>query len=149
MSKFDGDYNILSVDSNYYSLDYAFTYVSLLASKKQPTKNAYINLKAIDDKHIKAILFANDAIVKSKTIKGRLINNYFEFHTSHLKFRFLINLYAQQSNRLTLSKEGDLYLDTNRGGIGFFIILPIPLSGSSFDTYNLKFIRRNKANSID
>ena len=142
LSRFNGDYEIISVDSNICTLDYALVYSELFNSKKHATKNAYINIEAIDDEHLKAKFFVNNEIVQEKILKGHLIDNYFKFHTSRLIFRFLINAYKQQTNRLALSKEGDLYLDTNRGVIGFFIIIPIPLSGSSFDTYNLKFKRK-------
>jgi hypothetical protein len=142
LSGFNGDYEIISADSNFCTLDYAFIYADLLHSKKQPTKNVYVNLEAIDDQHIKTKFFVNNRIVQEKIVHGQLIDNYFNFHSSQLKFRFLINVYEQQTNRLALSKDGDLYLDTNRGGIAFFIIMPIPLSGSSFDTYNLKFKRK-------
>jgi len=142
LSRFNGDYEIISEDSNFCTLDYAFVYSELLNSKKHTTINAYINLEAIDDERIKAKFFVNNEIVQEKIVQGHFIDNYFKFHTSRLKFRFLINVYKQQTNRLALSKEGDLYLDTNRGGIGFFIIIPIPLSGSSFDTYKLMFKRK-------
>jgi hypothetical protein len=144
-SKFNGDYEIQSVDSNSSTLDYTFTYKSLFNLKKLSGKNDYLNLSAIDDRHIKATLFVNNKIVKSKTVIGRMSNNYFEFHTNHFSLKYIFILYGQQTNRLALSKEGDLYLDTNIGGIGFLLIMPIPLSGSSMDTYNLKFKRKNKS----
>lgn len=141
-SKFNGDYQILSVDSNSSTLGYAFTYKPIFDFRKLPGKNDYINLSAIDDRHIKATLHVNGKIVKSKTIKGKLNNNSFEFHTNHLSLRYIFFIYRQQTNRISLSDEDDLFLDTNSGGIGFLLILPIPLSGSSMDTYNLKFKRK-------
>ncbi len=140
-SKFNCDYEIISVDSNFCTLNYALVYSELLNSKKQQSKNAHLNIEAIDNEHLRAKFYVDNKIVQEKLVVGRLVDNYFEFHTNRLKFRFLINVYEQQTNRLALSKEGDLYLDTNRGGAGFFIIIPIPLSGTSFDTYNLKFKR--------
>jgi hypothetical protein len=142
LSQFNGDYEIVTADSNSFRLDYALTYRSLFDLKKLPNKNDHINLQAIDGKHVKATLFAGDRIVKTKTLKGRIINNHFEFHTTHFSLAYVFIVYRQQSNRLALSKEGDLYLDTNSGGIGFLLILPVPLSGSSMDSYNLKFKRK-------
>lgn len=145
LSTLNGDYEILSLDSNNLcKLDDVFFY-SLLFREMHPSKNKYVSLEAIDDRHINATLFVDDKKVKAKTIKGRLVNKYFEFHTTRLKFRFIINVYAQQSGRLAVSKDGDLYLDNNQGGIAFLVILPIPLSGSSYDTYNLKFRKKNKS----
>jgi hypothetical protein len=143
LSAFDGNYQIVPVDSSSNSsLDYVFTYKSLFKFKQLPGKNDYLNLSATDDRHIKATLFVNGKKVKSKTVTGRLKNNYFEFHSNHFSLKYIFILYAQQTNRLALSQEGDLYLDNNSGGIGFLLILPVPLSGSSMDTYNLKFKRQ-------
>lgn len=142
LSKLNGNYAILSVDSETLcSLDEVFFYLDMPYEKKLATGN-YVTIKAIDDNHISATIFADNKMVKTKTVKGRLVNNYFEFHTTQLKFRFIINLYSQQSSRLALWKDGSLYLDNNHGGIGFLVILPIPLSGSSIDMYHLKFARR-------
>jgi hypothetical protein len=141
LSKFNGNYQIISVDSNSSKLDYAFTYKYLVNSKK-PGENDYVNLSAIDDRRIKATLFVNGKVIKPKIIKGSIRNNYFQFHTNMLSVRIIFFLYAKQTNRIALSKDNDLMLDTNSGGIGFLLILPIPLSGSSMDDYNLKFKRR-------
>lgn len=139
LSEFNGDYEILSVDSSFNTLDYTFTY-----KRKSTGINDYINLSVIDDRHIRATLFVNDKIVKSKKITGRVNNNYFSFHSWHLSWKYVFILYGQQTNRLALSKDGDLYLDTNNGGIAFFLIMPVPLSGSSIDSYNLKFRRKRE-----
>lgn len=143
LSKLDGAYEIFSAASGTSnSLGDIFFYSFLLNKKKKPAKTDFIMLRAIDDNHIKASLFLNHKLVKTKTIKGRLIDNYFEFHSTHLKFTFIINVYSQQTNRLALWKDSALYVDNNYGGIGFLVFLPIPLSGSSVDTYHLKFNRR-------
>lgn len=143
ISKFDGNYELLSVDSNSSTLEYTFTYKSLFDSEKLPGKNDYIHLSAIDDRHIKVTLFINNKAVKTKTVRGRISNNYFEFHTNRLLVKYVFMSYRQQTNRIALSNEGDLYLDTNTGGIAFLLILPIPLSGVAIDTYNLKFKRKD------
>ena len=105
-----------------------------------------MRLEVIDDRHIKTSLLLNNEIVKTKKFKGRIVNNYFEFHTNHVMFTFFLNVFVQQSNRLALSKEGDLYADNNYGGGAFLIFIPVPLSFSSDDKYNLKFKRREKSN---
>ena len=140
-SKFNGNYEIVSVDSSSDKLDYTFTYKYNYLLKDLPGKNRYVNLSVIDDRHLKATLYTDNKKVKSKTIKGRINNNYFEFHKTHITLKYVIIIWAQQTNRIALSPEGDLYLDTNRGAVGFLLIIPIPFSGSSMDTYNLKFKR--------
>ena len=142
LSKLNGDYLLMSADSASTKLDYTFTYKSIFDRENLPGQNDFINLTALDDTHLKATLFVNNRKLKSKTYKGRLVNNSFQFHSGHFSFTFFINVFRQQTNRVSLSKENDLYLDTNSGGIGFLLIMPIPLSGSSMDTYNLKFKRK-------
>ena len=132
----------MSTDTSSHTLEHIFTYSSKFHYRNLPGKNDFIQLTVIDGKHIKASLLANNEVVKTKIIKGRITNNYFEFHTSHFKFRFIINVYEQQSGRLALSNEGDLYVDVNRGGGAFLVFMPIPLSFASDDGYNLKFKRR-------
>lgn len=142
LSKFNGEYDIISKDTSITTLDYIFISMSKYDLKKLPGRNDYMRLTAIDNRRIKASLFLNNKIVRTKTIKGHLTSDYFEFHTAHLMFRLLLNVFIQQSTRLALSKEGDLFADNNHGGGGFLVILPIPLSFSSFDEYNLKFKRK-------
>lgn len=143
LSTLNGNYQLLSVDSSSVKLDFAFTYKSFFNFKKHPGINDYINLSAIDNRHIKASLFVNNKMVKSKTIKGWISNNYFQFSTNHFSLRYIFIIYTQQTNRVSLLKEGHMALDNNRGGIGFLLILPIPLSGSSIDTYDLIFKKIN------
>jgi hypothetical protein len=142
LSKFTGCYQILSVDSSSTQLDYALTNKSIFSYRNSPNTNDYINILAIDDRHLKAMLFVNDKIVKSTILKGDISDNYFRFHTSRFSLKYIFILWLQQTNRISLSKEEDLFLDTNHGGIGFLLVMPIPLSGSFMDTYNLKFKRR-------
>jgi hypothetical protein len=142
LSKFNGDYEIISTDTSSHTLEHIFTYSSKFHSRNLPGKNDFMRLSVIDGKHIKASLLVNNEVVKTKIIKGRIINNYFESHTSHFKFRFIINIYEQQSSRLTLSNVRELYVDINRGGGAFLIFMPIPLSFASDNGYNLKFKRR-------
>jgi len=142
-AKLEGDYQILAADSGSITLDYAFMYKALFNRKKIPGKNDRIHLSVIDSNHIKATLFIHDKTVSAKTIRGSIRNNYFEFHSRHFALKYIFILYAQQTNRIALSEDGDLFLDTNSGGIGFLLLLPIPLSGSSTDTYNVTFKRKN------
>lgn len=143
LSVFNGNYQICSTDTNYKTLAYSFFYSTYFGTQNLPDTNDWISLKVADQRHLKASLFVNGKETKVKTIKGVYRNNYFQFSTSHLKLKllFLIPVYLQQTNRLFISEKRDLLLDNNSGGIGFLLILPIPLSGSSYDTYNLQFKR--------
>lgn len=143
LRQFNGVYELRSADSNSNTLEYTFTYKSLYNLQQLPGYNDYIQLSSIDERHISATLFVNDKIVKSKKIKGKVKNNYFEFHSNCFSLKYIFFLYRKQTNRLAISKEGDLFLDTNKGGVGFLLIVPIPLSGSSIDMYNLRFKRKN------
>ena len=144
LSQFNGEYLMFpdGISPGNYSLDDLFTYKSVFSSDKLPEPNDYIRLQAIDERRLKATLFVNDRIVKSRIIKGRRSGSFFEFHRSHMAFKFISTIYSKQTGRLTLTKEQNLCMDINSGGIAFFLFVPIPLSGSAHDTYSLMYLRR-------
>ena len=143
ISKFNGDYQVLSSDSNISTLAYAFTYEEKRYYTKRPGKDDFVRLQVLDEGRVKASLFVNGTLVKTKTVKGKLEGNSFKFSSSHFKIWVLLNVHRMQTNRISLSAEGDLLLDTNSGGIAYLVIVFIPLSGSSVDTYNLRFKRKH------
>lgn len=142
-SSFNGNYELVSVDTSSNRLDFAFTFKAPTNLKQLPERGDYIHLSTPGFSKVEAIVFRNGKEVKRKTIKGRMNNNRFQFHSSNLSVRVIFNVFRQQTNRIALLENGDLLLDTNSGGIAFFFILPIPLSGSANDTYNLRFRKRN------
>lgn len=137
----NGDYRLLSVDSNLVRLDYALTYKELYKYNQFPDTSDFVRLQVVDDQHITVRVFKKGNLVKTKTIEGVFQNGYFQFHSEHLSWRAVFWVHLLQTNRLTLTASSDLLLDNNYGGIGFFLILPIPLSGSSSDNYNLVYKR--------
>ena len=137
LSKFNGNYQIMSNDSVSGALDYVFTYKSGFNGKKFPGANDYINLAVVDDRHIKATLFVNNKMEKAKTVKGNLSNNHFTFHSNHFSWEYLFIIYSKQTNRIALTNEDDLCMDQNSGGAGILVILPV--FGASSDSYNLRF----------
>lgn len=145
LSALAGDYEILTDDAAMYSLDYMVTHKNRFDREKRPGKGDYVNLAVTGDNRIKATLFLNNKEKKTSLFKGGFKDGYFRFHNSKLSFRTVFLVHSKQTALLSLTKEGDLLLDTNRGGIGFFLILPIPLSGSSYDMYNLRFRRIQKS----
>ena len=141
LSALNGDYKLMAVDSNYIRLDYALTYKELYKYNQYPDTTDYLRLWAIDNSHLCASLFRKGVLVKDKTIEGVFQNGHFEFHSERISWRAVFWLHLKQTNRLTLTNDNDLLLDNHHGGIGFFLILPIPLSGSSTDTYKLIYKR--------
>ncbi|MFZ1527574.1 MAG: hypothetical protein WAT19_02410 [Ferruginibacter sp.] len=143
ISKFNGDYQAISSDSGSITLAYAFTYEEKCFNSKLPGKDDFVRLQVLDERHIKASLFVKGGLLISKTVKGKFTGNSFKFSSSHFRIRLLLNVHRQQTNRISISANGDLLLDTNSGAIGYLLMLPVPLSGSATDTYNLKFKRRD------
>lgn len=137
----NGDYRILSVDSNLVRLDYALTYKELYKYNQFPDTSDFVRLMIVDDQQINVQVFKKGNLVKTKTIKGVFQNGYFQFHSEHVAWRAVFWVHLMQTNRLTLTSSKDLLLDNYYGGIGFFLILPVPLSGSSSDNYNLIYKR--------
>jgi hypothetical protein len=144
LSKFDGDYEIFSIDSSFRTSEFALTYSSKFDFKNLPNTNDRINLLSTDRRHLKVTVYKNDKVIKTKIIKGYLSQSYFHFKLSNIStirpFYFILNGYATQRNRIGLLKNGDLTLDSDGGAALLLVIMPI--FGSGTELYNLVFKRK-------
>lgn len=148
LSKFNGDYEIFSIDSSFRTSEFALTYSSKFDFHHLPDKKDKINLAFIDSRHLKVTVYQNDKLIKTKIIKEYLSQNYFQFRLTRIStippLYFILNSYATQKNRIGLLKTGDLTLDTHGGGILLLVVMPSFGSGS--EHYNLVFKRRPGSN---
>lgn len=142
LSDLNGDYKIYSDDTSRHDLAYALTYFRPYKVKKSAQENGFVRLQAVSDKRIDATVFIDGIQKKTKKLKGKVTDSYFYFHNNRYSFSIIFLVYEKQSNRLFLSKTGDLVLDTQAGGLGFLIFLPIPLSGATDGRYHLQFNRK-------
>lgn len=140
LSCFNGNYRIESTDSSK-MLAYVFLYNDLFDRTNMPTIYDYINITAVKNKKLRIKLFVNNELIKTKVISGVFDNSSFLFKNSHVDFFYGIIAFRNQTNRLSLSAQNDLFLDTNYGGIATFLLMPIPLSGASQYQYGVKFKR--------
>lgn len=140
LSSFNGNYRIESTDS-FHMLSYVFMYKDIFDRNKMPTLYDYINITAIKNRKLKIKLFVNNQLIKTKVVSGKFENSSFNYKSSHLDFFYGFIIFSFQTNRLSLSKEGDLFLDNYKGAMGTFLLIPIPLSGHGDDYYGLKFKR--------
>lgn len=153
IAKLDGDYEVLSSDTSYPTLARALTFTnkkSLInfTHDNLNYKDVRLNIQALDDRHLKITVYRRGEAVKTKKIKGTLSDNYFHFKLTKISsvspFYFLLNLYKKQVNRIGLTKNGDLLLDSYEGGA--LLLIVIPTFGGDTDSYNLIF-KRKKSNS--
>lgn len=153
IAKLDGDYEVLSSDTSYPTLARALTFTnkkSLInfTHDNLNYKDVRLNIQALDDRHLKITVYRRGEAVKTKKIKGTLSDNYFHFNLTKISsaspFYFLLNLYKKQVNRIGLTKNGDLLLDSYEGGV--LLLIVIPTFGGDTDSYNLIF-KRKKSNS--
>lgn len=144
LSKFNGDYEIFSIDTSFRTSEFALTYSSKFDLRNLPMTNDRINLLSIDRSHLKVTVYKKDKVVKTKIIKGHVSQNYFQFKLTRIStirpFYFILNGYATQKNRIGLLKNGDLTLDTAGGGVLLLVIMPI--FGTDGELYNLVFKRK-------
>jgi len=85
----------------------------------------YIKLEVLNTKKIKVSYFDGDTIVRSKVLKGKIRNGYFEFHKKYLIIPALyVNVFRNRSFRISILTNGNLITDYNQVsfGTGFFII---------------------------
>lgn len=153
LSKLDGDYEIISTDTSYPTLARALTFTdkkNLLNFNhidQLASKDFRLNLKSLDEKHLKVTLYSQNKIVKTKTLKGKVSDNYFQFKMRKISpvspFYILLSLYKKQENRIGLTKNGELLLDSYEGGV--LLLLVMPTFGGDTNAYNLIF-KRKKTN---
>jgi hypothetical protein len=154
LSKLDGDYEIISTDTSYPTLARALTFTDKKVLNNfnridQLVKNDFrLNIKSLDERHLRITLYIRNEIVKTKTIKGKLSDNYFQFTMRKISpvspFYLILSLYKKQENRIGLTKNGELLLDSYEGGV--LLLLVVPTFGGDTDAYNLIF-KRKKSNS--
>lgn len=95
----------------------------------------------MDDHRIEVSVFKDERIVKRKIIKGRVVNNYFEFRFRKFAVKYVIlNGYGFQNNRMVLLKDGSLTIDSDAGG--FLVLVIIPTFGAGEELYGLVFKRK-------
>lgn len=150
LSKFDGDYEIISTDTSYPTLARALTFTDKRVLKNfnhidQLVKKEFrLNIKSLDERHLKITLYSRNKIIKTKTLKGKLSDNYFQFKMRKISpvppFYLILSLYKKQENRIGLTKSGDLLLDTYEGGV--LLLVVAPTFGGDSDAYSLVFKRK-------
>lgn len=153
IAKLDGDYEVLSSDTSYPTLARALTFTdkkSLIdfTNDNLDYRDVRLNIQSLDDRHLKITVYRSEEVVKTKRIKGTFSDNYFHFKLTKISsvspFYLLLNLYKKQINRIGLTENGDLLLDSYEGGA--LLLIVIPAFGGDTDSYNLIF-KRKESNS--
>jgi len=136
----DGNYEIYPTEHSFRTLEYITTYNDFYNFIRFPQHGDYINLKAIDKTRIKVTVYHNNSIIKTRIIKGKIKQNYFDYKIRSLSFYFLINTYGDQNNRIGVLKNGDLTIDAINAGCILLVFLPCACGGA--ENYNFIFKRR-------
>lgn len=143
-SKFNGNYEIISLDSSYRTLEYALTFSGQFDFLHLPKNNDRVNVAIIDSRHLKISVYKSDNLIVSRIIKGRIFQNYFHSNLTSISFvkplYGILNIYRRQKVRLGLLQSGDLILDCDTGGV--LLLVAFPIFGSGDEQYNLVFKRR-------
>lgn len=100
-------------------------------------QNDFVKIEVIKNNRIKISLIKNGIIEKSKSLKGKIVQNTFEF-----KKRFFIipllfmNFSETRKTRVELLQNGNLLVDTFYEALANFLIFPW---GADYYGYNLEF----------
>ncbi len=84
-----------------------------------------VELKVIDEKHLDVTLMKNDSIIKSKVLKGKIKNGYFEMKRRVFFVPALyLNVFRTTKFRIGLLENENLTTDYKQVafGTGFFVI---------------------------
>jgi hypothetical protein len=143
LSKLNGNYEILSTSNNITSLDFALTFRTYWYSRDDAKTKYKISLKAIDNEHLITSIYRNDTLIKTKTLKGIVENNYFLTKSKKFPITIILNGYRSKTTRIGLLNSGDLLVDCKHVQLAFLLILPIPLANQREEEYDMVFRRIN------
>jgi len=100
--------------------------------------NDFAELEVIDNKRIRITLTENGNTVKSKILKGKIVENTFEFNRRSFIIPLVImNFYEDRKTRISLLQNGNLSVETRTQAVGSFFIFP--WSGGGYYADNLEF----------
>ncbi len=101
-------------------------------------KQDFIRLAFQDERHVKISLIKKDSVITTKSLKGRIRNNTFEFNRRVKIIPLIVsNVYKDSKIRIAILQNGNLNVDakTMTYGIIYFII---PAGGAE-KRYNMQF----------
>jgi len=142
LKSLNGKYSLISVDSSYRFLDWTLFAKSPFGFENIPTSSDYVSFQVLNKKEIKVAVFENGNMIRSKSLKGKIKNDYFVFRKKRvLLFWLILNGVRIQKTRIAIHKNGDLILDNKSGGVLLLGIFPI--FGSNDEHHNYLFEKIN------
>ncbi len=138
----EGDFHLKS-DSTCGGLDLAdaFNFKTDFNCINHSDSTHFIRLSTLRKKRLKAELFHADTLIEKRLFKGKLKHNYFvlkPYFSATSKYGVL-NAIRSRQTRVGVMQNGNLTLDSQNGGCGLFLVLPIICTSNSH--YNNEFQR--------
>jgi hypothetical protein len=141
----NGSYQIMSVDSLDVSLDYYLTFKGSFDYIKKPGLHDFVTLTFLNEHFLNIKVYENETLTKSKIMKVKLSNGSFLCNRRVISpFYVAFNVFRDQKMRISCTANGDLLIDLIDGSIGFLFFIPIPLSGTSNQNFNLVYKKINQ-----
>jgi len=143
----EGKYSIKSIDDkgsfglDSYILGNNLSYLFKRYDKDNRSESShYVEFEFVDEKTLNVTYIENSGTLKTKKIKGKLKNGYFEFKRNHLIIPIILaNLFRNRQFRIGLLNNGNLITDFNEISFGTFIVI-IPFFENSKD-FDVEFER--------
>jgi hypothetical protein len=137
----NGTYNryaIDSVKSNPSDLFWGFSLKGYNGNEGED----FVKLIVEDEHHIRVSLIMSDSIIQTKTIKGKIRENTFEFNRRFIIIPVIVaTIYKDSKVRISLMENGNLNVDAKTMAYGLtFFILPV---GGVEQKYRMEFERKN------
>lgn len=93
--------------------------------KSSSNEKDFVTLEAINENKIKVSFMMDGEIKKSKTLKGKINGNAFEFNKRIFLIPLLVlNFYDQRKTRISLSENSELIVDTSTSALANFLFIP-------------------------
>lgn len=131
--RFSSNNETNSYSTNYYDYNDLFKCFFLKHEKNlrksSSNEKDFVTLEVIDENKIKVSFIMDGEIEKSKTLKGKINGNAFEFNKRIFLIPLLVlNFYEQRKTRISLSENSKLILDIYTSALANFLIIPWALS---------------------
>ncbi len=142
LNRLTGDYEIMTIDTLRTTLPSSFMNDKTFHFENLPGKDDKVSIEIIDGNKMKMTLIDNGQVIKQKTIKFKLTDNYIEYRRNYISlFLVIINGSSSTQARIGLLTNGNITMDMSFMRMGFLGL--IPFTGGSTVDYNLIYARKN------
>jgi hypothetical protein len=134
-SQINGSYEIMPTVPPSVTLEDCLLFTETFDYRNLPGETDRINIEVKDENHLLITMLHGTTITKQKRVRGKLVNNGFEFRSARIKsWWLLLNAYPRKKVRVRQLSNGDLLVDAGFTTLAFLLIMPFTGADSNYDS---------------